>query len=79
MEKQKGTNKILLDIMRKFATREQEIAIIKMNYRDKYSTMRPTVDPETGEKVSVGEAVRRFIEARPLFTSDYVKQATGGM
>ena len=69
----------LLDIMRKFAVREQELATIKLNYRNKYGTMRPTTDPDTGEKVSISEALRRFINDRPLFTPDYVKQMTGGM
>jgi hypothetical protein len=32
LEKQKGTNRALLDIMRRLAEREQAIATIKVNY-----------------------------------------------
>jgi hypothetical protein len=77
LEKQKGTNRALLDIMRRLTTREQEVATIKLRYFDKYGTMRPTTDPTTSEKVSVSEAVRRFVESRPIFSQDYVQQVLG--
>ena len=79
LEKQKGTNRALLDIMRRLTLREQEIASIKLRYFDKYGTMRPITDPTTGERVSVSEAVRRYVEARPVFSQDYVQQVLGGM
>jgi hypothetical protein len=79
LEKQKGTNRALLDIMRRLTLREQEIASIKLRYFDKYGTMRPTTDPTTGERVSASEAVRRYVESRPVFNADYVQQVLGGM
>jgi hypothetical protein len=79
LEKQKGTNRALLDIMRRLTLREQEIASIKLRYFDKYGTMRPTTDPTTGERLSVSEAVRRYVESRPIFSADYVQQVLGDM
>jgi hypothetical protein len=79
LEKQKLTNRVLLGVMRKLAVREQEVATIKVNYFNKYGTMRPTVDPRTGQKVSLTEALQEFTNATPLFTPDYVKQALGGL